>query len=160
MVENKTRPTDASVADYIASRADAQQAADCTELMALLEKITQEPPRMWGPSIVGHGVYRYTYDSGRRGDAGRRLRHLAKPLYAAIGFDETGLRSDDEVVARLTLAPAEGAKKSPPVGSKAGDLVASRAARYAPDTMDLTTITRGRLRRRPVPCHGSGRTAE
>lgn len=69
MAENKTRPTDADVEDYIASRASEQQRADCGELMTLLEKITRQPPRMWGPSIVGYGVYRYTYESGRTGEA-------------------------------------------------------------------------------------------
>lgn len=69
MADNKTKPTDASVNDYIASRANAQQAADCRELMAMLEKITRQEPRMWGPSIVGYGSYRYTYESGRTGEA-------------------------------------------------------------------------------------------
>ena len=69
MAENKTKPTDASVDAYIASRANAQQHADCRELMALFKKVTRQPPRMWGPSIVGHGSYRYTYESGRTGDA-------------------------------------------------------------------------------------------
>lgn len=69
MTENKTKPTDASVDDYIASRANAQQRADCRELMALLKKITRHTPRMWGPSIVGYGAYRYTYESGRTGEA-------------------------------------------------------------------------------------------
>jgi hypothetical protein len=69
MAENKTKPTDASVEAYIASRASEQQRADCTELMALLGSITRQPPRMWGPSIVGYGSYRYTYRSGRTGNA-------------------------------------------------------------------------------------------
>ena len=69
MPENKTKPTDASVEDYIASRANEQQRADCQALMALLERVTQQPPRMWGPSIVGYGSYRYTYESGRTGEA-------------------------------------------------------------------------------------------
>jgi hypothetical protein len=69
MAENKTKPTDASVDDYIASRANAQQAADCRALMALFKKITRATPRMWGPSIVGYGSYRYTYESGRTGEA-------------------------------------------------------------------------------------------
>ena len=70
MAENKTKPTDASVDDYLASRAaNAQQQADCEQLMTLLERVTGEPPRMWGPSIVGYGRYRYTYDSGRTGEA-------------------------------------------------------------------------------------------
>lgn len=69
MAENKTKPTDASVEDYIASRATEQQRADCQELMALLEMVTQQQARMWGPSIVGYGSYRYTYESGRTGEA-------------------------------------------------------------------------------------------
>ena len=69
MAENKTKPTDASVEDYIASRANEQQRADCRELMALFERVTGEAPRMWGPSIVGYGSYRYTYESGRTGEA-------------------------------------------------------------------------------------------
>ncbi len=68
MAENKTQPTAASVEDYIASRANTQQQADCQELMALLHKVTDESPVMWGPSIVGYGTYRYTYESGRTGE--------------------------------------------------------------------------------------------
>jgi hypothetical protein len=69
MNENKTKPTDASVEDYIASRANSQQLTDCRELMALFNKVTGHSPRMWGPSIVGYGSYRYTYESGRTGEA-------------------------------------------------------------------------------------------
>ncbi|HET6854604.1 MAG TPA: DUF1801 domain-containing protein [Pyrinomonadaceae bacterium] len=69
MPENKTKPTDANVEDYIASRANEQQRTDCQELMALLAMVTKQSPRMWGPSIVGYGSYRYTYESGRTGEA-------------------------------------------------------------------------------------------
>jgi hypothetical protein len=69
MAENKTKPTGASVAAYLESRASPGQRADCRVLMALLRKVTRQPPRMWGPSIVGYGTYRYTYESGRTGEA-------------------------------------------------------------------------------------------
>lgn len=69
MTENKTKPTAASIEDYIASRANPQQQADCRVLMALLRKVTRQTPKMWGPSIVGYGSYRYTYESGRTGEA-------------------------------------------------------------------------------------------
>ena len=69
MAENKTKPTTASVDAYIASRANAQQHEDCRELMALLKRVTRQRPRMWGPSIVGYGSCRYTYESGRTGEA-------------------------------------------------------------------------------------------
>lgn len=69
MAENKTKFTGASVEEYIASRANEQQRTDCRELMALFKKITRHSPKMWGPSIVGYGSYRYTYESGRTGEA-------------------------------------------------------------------------------------------
>ena len=69
MTENKTKATDASVDAYLAARASDQQAADCRVLMVLFEKLTRQPPKMWGPSIVGYGSYRYTYESGRTGEA-------------------------------------------------------------------------------------------
>jgi hypothetical protein len=69
MARNKTDFTGASVEEYIASRANERQRSDCRELMNLLRMITRKPPRMWGPSIVGYGAYRYTYDSGHSGEA-------------------------------------------------------------------------------------------
>ena len=69
MSENKTEFTDASVEKYIASRANERQRADCGELIDLFQRITQHPPRMWGPSIVGFDSYTYTYESGRTGEA-------------------------------------------------------------------------------------------
>lgn len=71
MAGNKTKATGASVDEYIASRATPQQDADCRDLMALLARASGEAPRMWGPSIVGYGSYRYTYESGHSGEAPR-----------------------------------------------------------------------------------------
>jgi hypothetical protein len=68
MAGNKTKPTGASVQDYIDSRANEAQRADCKALMALCRRVTGKTPRMWGPSIVGFGSYRYTYESGRTGE--------------------------------------------------------------------------------------------
>lgn len=69
MAENKTKPTDASIEEYLAERGSEQQRDDCRVLIAMLSKVTQQPPRMWGPSIVGFGSYRYVYESGRTGEA-------------------------------------------------------------------------------------------
>ena len=91
MAENKTKPTDASVEDYIASRANAQQDADCRELMALFKRVTRHSPRMWGPSIVGYGSYRYTYESGRTGEAplvGFAIRGRELVVYLSVEGDE------------------------------------------------------------------------
>lgn len=69
MAETKTKPTGASVDAYLASRANSEQLADCKTIIAMCERITKQPPKMWGPSIVGFGSYTYTYDSGHSGDA-------------------------------------------------------------------------------------------
>lgn len=69
MAENKTKPTGASVEAYLAARGTPEQIADCRALMAILARVTGEGPTMWGPSIVGFGAYRYTYASGRTGEA-------------------------------------------------------------------------------------------
>ena len=69
MAENKTKPTDAGVQDYISSRATDGQIEDCSRLIKLLSTVTNDEPKMWGPSIVGFGSYHYKYESGREGDA-------------------------------------------------------------------------------------------
>ena len=70
MATNKTAPTDASVAQHLdAKAANAAQRADADALVALMARITGEPATLWGPSIVGFGRYRYTYASGRSGEA-------------------------------------------------------------------------------------------
>ena len=68
MAELKTKATSASVDDYIASRANELQDDDCQALMALFKKLTKQEPKMWGPSIVGYGSCRYTYESGHSGE--------------------------------------------------------------------------------------------
>ena len=69
MAETKTRPTGASVDAYPSSRASPEQLKDCKAIMAMCRRVTKQPPKMWGPSIVGYGSYNYRYESGHSGDA-------------------------------------------------------------------------------------------
>ena len=69
MAETKTRPTGASVEEYLASRASPAQLPDCKALMAICQRVTKQPAHMWGPSIVGFGTYAYRYASGHSGEA-------------------------------------------------------------------------------------------
>ena len=69
MAENKTKPTDATVATYLAASGDDIRRCDCATLVKVMSKITAQPPVMWGSSIVGFGSYHYKYESGREGDA-------------------------------------------------------------------------------------------
>src|SRR5262245_32880309 len=67
MAQLKTKATKASVGAYLASRASAEQLTDCKALMAMFKRITKQPAKMWGPSIVGYGSYTYRYESGHTG---------------------------------------------------------------------------------------------
>jgi uncharacterized protein DUF1801 len=68
MAQNKTKPTKVSPIAFIESVTSDQQRKDSKELLAMMRKITGEPPKMWGPTIVGFGTYRYAYASGREGE--------------------------------------------------------------------------------------------
>lgn len=67
MAENKTQPTEADVHAHLAAIENASVRADCQALVHAMTAWTGETPKMWGPSIVGYGLYHYTYDSGRTG---------------------------------------------------------------------------------------------
>lgn len=69
MADAKTRPTSASIEEYLASRASGEQLVDCEALIVLLQRLTGHAPRMWGPSIVGFGSYRYPLASGKFGES-------------------------------------------------------------------------------------------
>ncbi|HEX6203900.1 MAG TPA: DUF1801 domain-containing protein [Thermoanaerobaculia bacterium] len=89
MSDLKTQPTAASVDDFLAAL-PAERRADCETLLSLLGRATGEPPRMWGPSIVGFGSYHYRYASGREGDwflAGFSPRKKDLTVYVMAGFD-------------------------------------------------------------------------
>ncbi|NCU10778.1 MAG: DUF1801 domain-containing protein [Sphingomonadaceae bacterium] len=65
--ELKTKPTGLSVAEFLAAVPDARRRAEAAEIDALHRRVTGCEPKLWGPSIVGYGSYRYKYDSGREG---------------------------------------------------------------------------------------------
>lgn len=69
MAENKTKATEASVDAYIDAISDEVRRKDCQDLTRLMTKVVQQPPKMWGTSIVGFGSYHYIYESGREGDS-------------------------------------------------------------------------------------------
>ena len=68
MAELKTKPTEASAAGFINAIEDDQIRNDSKAIAALMAKATKAKPKMWGPSMVGFGSYRYKYASGREGD--------------------------------------------------------------------------------------------
>jgi hypothetical protein len=106
MSDQKTLPTGDSVTRFLEKVTPKARREDGFFLQRLLEEITGEPAKMWGPSIVGFGKYRYTYESGRSGEWMRlgfspRKTNLSlyilpeiepfAPLLAQLGPHRTGV---------------------------------------------------------------------
>jgi len=89
MAELKTRVNKASVEKFLNKVTDVKKREDSFALLDLMKKITKEPPKMWGPSIVGFGQYHYKYESGREGDmciTGFSPRKQNLTIYIMPGF--------------------------------------------------------------------------
>ena len=99
MAENKTKPTEADVGAFLDAVPDPKRRADGKELCATMERLSGEPPMLWGPSIIGFGTCHYRYESGREGDMPRigfspRARELV--LYLTCGAPR-----EQELIGRL-----------------------------------------------------------
>jgi hypothetical protein len=68
MAENKTKPTSASVDDFIATIENPRRRGDASTALKMYKEITGLSPTLWGPSIIGFGSLHYTYETGREGD--------------------------------------------------------------------------------------------
>ena len=99
MPENKTKPTGASVSEFLGGVANDTRRRDAHTLVALMARVTGVEPQMWGPSIVGFGSRHYRYESGREGDMPRigfSPRKASLVLYVL-----TGAAGEAALLARL-----------------------------------------------------------
>ena len=99
MAETKTKPTAVSAESHIAALSKEEQRRDALTLLSLMRRVTRQPPRMWGPTIIGFGSYHYKYASGHEGDsalAGFAVRGSEFVVYIAPGFD-----GRDDLLAKL-----------------------------------------------------------
>ena len=86
MSEPKTKPTDASVEDFLAAVEPVRRREDARTVCALMSEITGEAPVLWGPSIVGFGRYANVTANGKSADwprMGFSPRKAALTLYLA-----------------------------------------------------------------------------
>lgn len=91
MAENKTAQTDENPSDFIAGVEHRVRRADAEVLLDMMTRVTGCPPTMWGPSIIGFGRYRYSYDSGREGEfmlTGFSPRKANLVIYILPGYDD------------------------------------------------------------------------
>lgn len=99
MAEPKTKPTQDSVKEFLNQIPDPERRQDCLAVAKIMEEITGDKPKMWGPSIVGFGTHHYKYASGREGDwpvAAFSPRKKDLTLYILTGSDK-----EDELVKQL-----------------------------------------------------------
>jgi len=90
MAELKTKPTTASVSDFLETVDDEERRRDCLAVVKIMQKATGANPKMWGPSIVGFGDHHYRYASGRELDwflTGFSPRKKDLTLYIMPGFE-------------------------------------------------------------------------
>lgn len=90
MAENKTKPTGASVEDFLRAVPEERKRADALVLCQLIREVTGSEPQMWGSSIVGFGTYWYTYSSGHSDVwpvVGFSPRKQNLTVYILTGFD-------------------------------------------------------------------------
>lgn len=86
----KTLPTDASVADFVAAIADDRRRDEAARLVPILERASSEAARMWGVSMVGFGEYHYRHPGGQAGFwflTGFAPRKAAMTIYVMPGFE-------------------------------------------------------------------------
>ncbi len=92
LVEIKTKPTSASVEDFINKLANDQQRKDSFKLIELFKNASGEEPKLWGSSIIGFGNRRYKSPAtGREVDwllIGFSPRKANLSLYISVGIKE------------------------------------------------------------------------
>ena len=99
MSEPKTKRHDGDVNEFLDAVENPRRREDARRVLELMRKVTGEPPKMWGSSIVGFGSYHYKYASGREGDwmiTGFSPRKQNLTIYIMPGFSEFS-----ELLARL-----------------------------------------------------------
>ncbi|HEX7241669.1 MAG TPA: DUF1801 domain-containing protein [Longimicrobiaceae bacterium] len=98
MAETKTRPTQASVDDFIAAVEKPVRRADARVVRDMMERVTGEPATMWGPTIIGFGTCHYRYASGHEGDM---CRVGFSPRSANLVLYVGGFPEFEELLGRL-----------------------------------------------------------
>ena len=93
MAELKTKPTKASVTEFMRRIDDPGMRADARKVAAMMRKATGKRAKMWGTSIVGYGTYEYSNTAGKHFEwpiTGFSPRKQALTVYIMPGFSKFG----------------------------------------------------------------------
>lgn len=94
----KTRETNASVKDFIASVNNPRRRRDAEVVVEMMRKASGKRPKMWGPSIIGFGKHRYTLANGKDSEI---CRIGFAPRSQALVFYLTNFDGRDEMLRQL-----------------------------------------------------------
>ena len=92
--ELKTKETKASVGEFLEKLSDPQQAEDSRSIITMMEQLSGDKAKMWGPAIIGFGHTVLKYDSGRELDwmkIGFSPRKESLTLYGVLSGNESHL---------------------------------------------------------------------
>lgn len=121
MAKVKTKPTNADVKEFINSFANTEQKRkDSFELVELMQDVTGYEPKMWGPSIIGFGMYHYRSDKSRQ-----------EGYWPLVGFSPRKTC--------ITLYAHTGKPEQDPLLRNLGDCKVSRACIYFKKLSDINT---------------------
>ena len=91
MATLKTKPTEASVQNFLNELENEQRKTECFELLQMFTEVTGEPAKIWGENMVGFGKYHYKYKSGHEGEwflTGFSPRKQNLTIYIMTGFQD------------------------------------------------------------------------
>jgi hypothetical protein len=92
MAELKTRQSAEKPADFIKKIEDPVRRKDCARLMKLMGDAMNMPPKVWGPSIIGFGEYKYK-TGGKLNEwflTGFASRSASITIYLMSGYSQYG----------------------------------------------------------------------
>jgi hypothetical protein len=91
--------TDEDPAAFLDAVTPAVRRRDAQTLRDLMGRVTGEAPRMFGPSMVGFGEYRYEYASGHSGHA--PAASFAPRKAATTVYLPDGIGAHEDLLAKL-----------------------------------------------------------
>jgi Domain of unknown function (DU1801) len=97
-MELKTKLTDASVAEFLATVDNEARRADCETLTTLMHAATGAEAKLWGSNIVGFGTSRIKYANGKEADW---LQIAFAPRKDKVTLYLKGMDENAELLAKL-----------------------------------------------------------
>lgn len=86
---------DISVSEYLESIEDEPVKKDAYVLNDMMQRISGEMPQLYGYGTIGYGVYKYHYESGRKGEAHTIAFYPRKGKITVYLMDGTARYADE-----------------------------------------------------------------